>query len=111
MTKLNASLPKGEANGLDAIARDLIDSPDRVHVVLMLVDCKSVTTDMDSGDVIPTARIRRVEPITRDKERVMLMLRRAMEERTGKTVLPFDLEEDLRGVLGGIDPETGEVHG
>lgn len=103
MTKLNSALPKGEANGLDAIARDLIDNPDQVQVLLMLVDCKQVTTDMDTGDVIPTARIRRVEPIRHDKQRVMLMLRRAMEERTGKTVLPFDLEEDLRGVLGGLE--------
>lgn len=110
MTKLNASLPKGEANGLDAIARDLIDNPDQVHVVLMLVDCKSVTTETDTGDVIPTARIRRAEPIKQDKDKVLLMLRRAMEERTGKTVLPFDLEEDLRGVMDGrIDPNTGEV--
>ena len=37
------------------------------------------------------------------------MLRRALEVRTGKTVLPFDLEEDMRVAFEGIDPSTGEV--
>jgi ribosome maturation protein Sdo1 len=100
MTKLNSALPKGEANGLAAIARELIDQPATVHVVVVLVDCKRVTTDIDTGDIEPTARIRRIEPIKGDKELVSKIMRRAMEERTGKTVLPFDLEEDMRSAFG-----------
>lgn len=104
MTKLNTGLPKGEGNGLGAIARTLIDDPQRVNVVIALVDCKSITTDNDTGEIIPTARIRRIEPITDDdKDVAAKMLRRAMERRTGKTVLPFDLEEDLRAVLDDRD--------
>lgn len=110
MTKLANGLPGGEANGLSAIARDLIDNPKQVHVVIALVDCKSISTDTDSGDITPTARIRRIEPIQVDKDLVAKIMRRAMETRTGKTVLPFDLEEDLRAAFGDlIDPNTGEI--
>lgn len=112
MTKLASALPKGDGNGLDALARDLIDSPHNVHVIVALVDCKKITTDNDSGEIEPTARIRRVEVISEDdKDLAAKMLRRALERRTGKTVLPFDLEEDMRAAFGNVDPSTGEILG
>lgn len=112
MTKLASSLPGGDANGLTAIARELIDSPHEVHVVVAIVDCKRTTTDNDSGEVIPTARIRRIEVIDKDdRDLAAKMMRRALEGRTGKTVLPFDLEEDLRAAFGRVDPDTGEIFG
>ena len=110
MTKLNSALPKGEGNGLAAAARQLIDEPHQVQVVIALIDCKSITTDNDTGEIQPTARIRRIEAIIdADKDVAATMLRRALERRTGKTVLPFDLEEDLRAVLADPDdrPDTG----
>ena len=111
MTKIASALPGGDANGLTAIARELIDTPHEVHVVVALVDCKRTTVDNDSGEVVPTARIRRVEVIgdAEDKALANKMLRRSLERRTGKTVLPFDLEEDLRAAFGRIDPHTGEI--
>lgn len=112
MTKLTNSLPEGEANGLAAIARALIDSPHDIPVAVALIDCKSVKTDNDTGAIEPTARIRRIEVIgDQDKDLAAKMMRRALEERTGQTVLPFDLEEDLRAAFGGIDPNTGEILG
>lgn len=111
MTKLAARLPEGDANGLTAIQAALIDNPHQVHVVVALLDCKSITTDHDTGDIRPTARIRRIEPIRGDKDMVAKIMRRAMEERTGRTVLPFDLEEDMRAAFEGIDPSTGEIIG
>jgi hypothetical protein len=112
MTKLAANLPHGEGNGLTALARQLIDTPHDIHVVVALVDCKKVTTDNDTGEIVPTARIRRIEAITdSDRELAAKMLRRALERRTGKTVLPFDLEEDMRAAFGGVDPNTGEILG
>lgn len=112
MTNLASGLPKGKGNGLTAIARALIDQPHDVHVIVALVDCKKVTVDNDSGEIEPTARIRRVEVILGDdKDMAAKMLRRALEKRTGKTVLPFDLEEDLRAAFGRIDPDTGEILG
>lgn len=112
MTKLASGLPQGEGNGLTALARQLIDGPHDIHVVVALVDCKKITTDNDTGEIVPTARIRRIEAITvEDRDVAAKMLRRALERRTGKTVLPFDLEEDLRSAFGGIDPDTGEILG
>lgn len=112
MTKLASGLPKGEANGLAALARQLIDQPEDVHVVVALVDCKKISTDIDTGDVEPTARIRRIEAVlNEDHPQANKMLRRALEKRTGKTVLPFDLEEDLRAAFGNVDPDTGEILG
>jgi hypothetical protein len=100
--KLSGSLPEGEANGLSAIMRELVESPNTVHVVIALVDCSAVTTKTDSGDVIPTARIRRIEAIkdASDGHRLRVLLRREWERRTGKTVLPFELEEDMRKAFG-----------
>ena len=112
MTHLSSSLPQGEANGLTAISRELVENPHKVHVVLALVDCRKVVTDADTGDVQPTARIRRIEVVGggQDNKVAQRMLRRALEERTGATVLPFDLEEDLRAAFGGlVDPTTGEI--
>lgn len=112
MTKLASTLPKGEGNGLSAIARELIDRPEDVHIVVALLDCKKIATDIDSGDVEPTARIRRIEVIDKnDRDLAAKMMRRALEQRTGKTVLPFDLEEDMRAAFGNVDPHTGEILG
>lgn len=109
MTKLAANLPGGESNGIGALARELIDNPTQVHVVIALVDCKKTTVDNDSGDIEPTARIRRIEVVTDDdKARAYIMLRRALEKRTGKAVLPFDLEEDLRTAFGDVLPHGEE---
>lgn len=112
MTNLSAKLPKGNGNGLADIAGDLVTTPGKLHVVVALIDCSKVTEDIDAGDKIPTARIRRIEVIDgQDKELAQRMLRRAMEERTGQTVLPMDLEDDLRAAFGNIDPHTGEILG
>lgn len=111
MTKLAGGLPGGDANGLVSIARQLIDSPHDVHVVVGLVDCKRTMTDNDTGEIVPTARLRRIEVIgDNDRDLAAKMMRRALEERTGKTVLPFDLEEDLRAAFGRVDPDTGEIY-
>lgn len=104
---LNGKLPDGDRNGLAAISTDLIEAPNKVHVVIALVDCSKVTTNTDSGDVVPTARIRRIEAIKdpEDGRRMRMLLRREWERRTGKTVLPFEMEEEMRSAFG--DDEDG----
>jgi len=112
MTRLGARLPKGDGNGLDALARKLIDAPHEVHVVIALVDCQRVTHDTDEDTREPTARIRRIEVITdADKGQAQTMLRRALEKRTGKTVLPFDLEEDMRAAFADFNPDEDDDEG
>lgn len=110
MTKLSSALPGGDGNGLASIARQLVDSPHELHVVIAIVDNKSTTTNHDSDEREPTARIRRIEVISGgDKQIAQQMMRRALEERTGQTVLPIDLEDELRAAFGDIDPNTGEI--
>lgn len=104
--KLASALPKGGANGLDPIVLDLCQEPERFHVVVAIVDCKEIKTDVDTGEVIPTMRIRRVEAVTgHDQTAARRLLRRATERRTGRTELPFEVEEDLANVGGRMDEE------
>jgi len=106
MTKLASKLPKGDGNGLEKIAEALVDQPDVIHAAIVLVDCSKVTLDTDSGDQEPTARIRRIEVIDdADKAVVAQMLRRAFERRTGKTVLPLELEDDIVAVFGDMEQD------
>ncbi len=113
MSKLSNALPSPAANGLDSIDQALIDDPQRVHVVIAIVDCKSTTTDNDTGDIVPTARIRRIEPVgEQDQDAVTRMLLRQYERRTGAVTLPYEIKEDLHGLLTGglkVDKTTGEV--
>lgn len=112
MTKLTSALPKGNSNGLDAIAQSLIDNPDHKHVVIAFVDCKSTKTDNDTGDTEATARIRRVEVIDpTDLPRCEQIMRRALDRRMGGQTLPLELEDEITAVFGGLtfDEGTGEV--
>jgi hypothetical protein len=108
--KMSGGLPKGDANGLSPIVRDLIDHPHRFHVLLAIVDCKSIHTDNDSGEIVPTARVRRVEVVLpEDLKTAEKLLRRSLEKRAGKTVLPMDLEDEITIAFGRVDPRTGEI--
>lgn len=107
--KLGGALPKGDANGMAAIAADLVADPHRFKVVLLIIDCKKVTTDNDSGEQIPTARIRRAEAVLpQDLPHAEAIMRRALEQRTGRVVLPLNLEDEVRLAFGQVDPRTGE---
>ena len=100
--KMSSSLPTGDGNGLAAIASDLVENPNKVHVVVALIDCMTITQNTDTGDVIPTTRVRRIEVVTdpEDGRRMRTLLRREFERRTGKTVLPFELEDEMRRAFG-----------
>ncbi len=109
---ISGALPKGDANGLGPAVRGLIDEPHRYHVVLGIIDCSKVTTNNDTGEVVPTARIRRIEVVLPgDLAVAEQLMRRALEGRAGRTVLPLDLEDDMRMAFRQIDPRTGEKHG
>jgi hypothetical protein len=110
MTKLSAALPK--SNGLDRISELLAADPHRRHAVIALLDCKSTTTDNDTGEVTPTARILYVEVVLpEDLRRVEHAMRRAHSDRTGQTTLPLELEDELASTFASIrvNHETGEV--
>lgn len=110
--KLASSLPVGDGNGLAAILDELVGDPAGKHVTVAIVDTKRLQVDTDTGEVVPTVRLRRVEAVDpADAKPMMRLLSRAYEKRTGKTVLPFELEEDVREAFGTtrVDPTTGEI--
>lgn len=108
--KMSGKLPNGEADGLSQLAGALVENPHKVHVAVLLLDCKSVTTDQDTGDTVPTARVRRVEVVRReDLKQAEKLVRRALEERSGTTVLPMELEDEITAAFADVDPRTGET--
>ena len=103
---LCGSLPQGDGNGLAAIVSDLIRDPKRYHAVIGIVDTSKITTKPDSGEVVPTVRVRRIEVITQaDLKIAETLMRRALDKRTGKDTLPFDLEADLEAAFPDEDPK------
>jgi hypothetical protein len=92
MTKISSSLPKEyEDDGLGSINKDLIDHPHETHVVIAIIDCKSITHDVDKGYEIATARILQIEPMKDPAadERARDLLLAAQERRTGRQALPL----------------------
>lgn len=115
MTRLSSGLPKGDANGLDAIARSLVDDPHERHVVVAVVDCSKITMNTDTDEAVATVRVRRIERVhPEDRVEAERLVRRALEFRHGDTVLPIETERDLESWFGegvSLDVETGELTG
>jgi hypothetical protein len=95
--KISGALPAGDGNGLSAIVSDLVREPHKLHVCIALVDCKSYTTDVDSGDIVPVARLRRIEVVNDagDMKVAETLMRRSLDHRTGREELPYDLEAEI----------------
>lgn len=91
--KLSARLAKDdELNGIDSLGADLVDNPDQVICAIVWLDVAKVTHDVDSGDDLPTVRVRRIEPFgTVDKtpQNVIELAAELYERRTGRKPLPF----------------------
>lgn len=100
MTKLSSSLPKDyDDDGLGSINWDLVKRPTDTHVVVAMIDCKSVTRDIDSGIDVATARILHIEPLREhEADQARELLAQAQERRTGKKPIP-----------GIVDGGTGEI--
>lgn len=107
--KLYGTLPDGEANGLASTATDMVHDQAGLHVVVAVVNTKSVTQNTDDGSKVPTVRVRRIEPLlAEDLGTARRRLERAFEKRTGKATLPFELEDELEAAFEGVqaDDET-----
>lgn len=100
MTKLSSSLPKEyEDDGLGSINIDLVKRPTDTQMVVAMIDCKSVTRDIDTGIDIATARILHIEPLREhEADQARELLQNAQERRTGRRAIP--------GIVNG---NTGEV--
>lgn len=109
--KIGGRLPAGDADGLSASASRFVNSPDVAKVAIVILDTKRIEHDQDTGDETAVLRIRRAEVITdaEDGQKLTRLLVREMERRTGKSVLPLEMEDTLLDVFAGIDKETGEL--
>jgi hypothetical protein len=89
---LSSGLPNDDRNGIGAISAALVDDPEGVQVVVAVVDCSKITTKVDTGDVVPTARILGVEAFESGSaigKQLQLIVRRQYAQRTGREELPF----------------------
>lgn len=114
MTKFSGTLPKGDANGLNALANQLLKNPKGTHIIVGVIDVKTITTDVDTADQQATVRFRRVESIApQDADHAVRMMQRAAERRTGATMLPIEIEDELQELMQNLDFDfsTGEVFG
>jgi hypothetical protein len=110
MTKFSGSLPKGDLNGLTALSNQLLRNPKGTHIIVGVIDVKTITTDVDTSDQIATVRFRRVEAIDpADADHAVRMMQRAAERRTGAAMLPIEMEDELRELMDALDFETGEL--
>lgn len=95
--KLSAALPGDyEVNGLDQHAEWMVENPKDAMLALCWIDTVKVTVDTDSGAHIPTARIRRIEPlgaVGEVSDAVQTLAGEAFEKRTGRRPIPFDVVE------------------
>ncbi|KFU80993.1 Ftsk gamma domain-containing protein [Amycolatopsis lurida] len=93
---LSGRLPKDDKNGLGMISSTLVEDSASTHLIVAVVNCATVTTNMDTGEVIPTARIVAVEAFpgsTADAKQLRRVWREAYEQRTGQQAIPFDKVE------------------
>lgn len=92
--KLSAKLAADDdLNGLDSLAADMIDNPKQQRVAIVWFDTVKVTVNTDDDSEVPTARIRRFEPLGNVEDvdaSVRDLVAKATEARTGKSPLPFD---------------------
>ncbi len=110
MTKFSGTLPKGDANGLTALSNQLLKNPKGTHIIVGVIDVKTITTDVDTADQVATVRFRRVEAIDpEDADHAVRMMQRAAERRTGATMLPIEMEDEMRELMAALDLTTGEL--
>lgn len=106
---LQGKMPDGDGNGLTPIVSDLIaqatgQQEKRRYVAVCLLDVVKVTTNADTAATTPTVRIRRIEVADgADRELAENLMQRALDARTGREALPYDLEQELRGVFDNAD--------
>ena len=93
--KLSGSLPQEyDRNGMDKLHTQLVNHPDRRHVVILVIDNLRTTIEHGGDDerYTPTAGVLFIEPVTDrdDRATVVEVLARHRAERTGDATLDFD---------------------
>lgn len=109
VVKLNARLPVGERNGLDALGAQVAKHPTGRFVLMMMCDVVELTTKVDTDETIAKLRIRRIEALSlEDLTAGEQLLRRALEHRTGQQTLPEDIEVEITQAFRPDESDNGE---
>lgn len=106
--RLSGRLPRDERDGTGAISAAMVNDPESKHVIIAVVDCSKITTETDTGEVVPTARVRAIEAFTQDSpdgKEAYRIWQRAWELRTGQQQLPFELDREVREVFDNFSPD------
>lgn len=107
--RLDPRIPAGDGDGLAPITGQLIHNPSKLHVLIAICDTRKAVTDYDRGEVIPVVRIRRIEVVRpSDLAAAEKLMRRALEERSGETVLSLDLEDELTEAFASVEQEQAD---
>ena len=105
--KLSSRLAKDDdCNGLDFWADRLAKDPHQVLVAFTWITVDKLTTDVETGAVVPTVVVKRIEPIDvidLVPTEVVKMALELNEARTGKRPLPFEVVETIDG--GYVHPD------
>lgn len=112
VVKLSSKLPGDfEVNGIDQQVEQLIENPKAARIGVVWYDVQKINVDVDTGNEIPVVRIRRFEPLG-EADDVSQAIRdavgEAMEKRTGRTPIPFDIVEITEERWSDTLPEDGE---
>lgn len=94
---VRAKLPKGDTNGLAHLESSLAADPDEVLVVVGLLRADTIEErphNEDDPRCVKTVLLHLESVNGKDGESVDKMLRKIYEQRTGKTALPFEDDED-----------------
>lgn len=113
VVKLSTKMPGDpETNGVDSLAARLVkeglgEETEQIRVAVVWFDVQKVTTNSDSGEHVPTIRVRRIEPVgaVGDVDAgIAAAVEAAVEKRTGRKAIPFGIVEvDEGGSYG--DPQ------
>lgn len=106
--RLSSKLPGDpETNGVDAIADRLVTDPSAIRYGVVWFDAAKVVEDTDSGEVIPTLRVRRIEPLglaTEVDPEIRTIVASAIQARLGRAPIPFAMVE-----IGDDDPNQYSI--
>lgn len=112
VVKLSSKMPADvETNGLDQHRDALIADPKNLMCSIVWHDVVKINVDIDTGEQIPVVRVRRIEPLG-DADAVSKAIRAeveaAMEKRTGRTPIPWDVVEITEERFSDTLPEDGD---
>lgn len=111
VVRLSSKLAKDpEVNGLDDHAVSLAQDPHQVLCAITWLTVQKVTTDVETGEAVPTIMIKRIEPIAvvdAVPADVVELALKLYTQRTGKqSPLPFSVTEVIEGGYSNPSPST-----